>query len=506
MFKTLKNRLPRVIFGLGCWVALLVSARAQTVYVDPAGNVDNVTTFATINAAVKSFADDTIPGVNAGKPAEANIVKIRKFGPFDEAVPLLLGTNASGGGAVALTRLNADDSTLTLEGDGVKPLILGQLCYGFASLAARGQVTFVLRNLVIAPSPTTPPTRYTVTSVGSSSNVVLDNCVVTALPTGATAYTSLSDIPSGILTGTRPHDDTYIRPTTPQASYGAGIQSSGTSTVTLTNTVVTQFGNQSVIESSALVANAVDGFVVLGPGCRIANNAAGIRVRNSGSLLVRGARGNRAVIGENNYYGAGWVNLEGYARAEFSECNFIGRPQALNTAHAGPNSALYVITGTSLSLRECILGGGFAGSGGSIGINLINKPTGMVLIDNITILDHRYAFAHNTAMDYAVTNSIVAGAHSCWTDGNGTITADHCSLPTTGDSANDLIEQVCTVTQVSCTNTDPQFLSTDPADPNFAIVSNPTYVHLAQNGAVLDGGGDFSAPPSSAQRAWTLLE
>jgi hypothetical protein len=468
---------------------------AQIVTVDPAATADGVTVFNTIQDAVLSF--DIGTGSNAADTAP-NIVEVVAFGPFDEVIPAVFGDDVSTGGAIAkivLTDDDRSDNTVTIRGKGVKPLLLVQYAYSFAALTARGTSGLVIENAVIAQSTIASDEaasgqRFIGYAI-DGGQLTFDGCVITALPAEAATYTSLSDIPAGVLDGSAALTDTYVYPanfagrsalaaTNPPATEG-----NDPSTVHLRDTVVTQWGNN----SSALYAqngahlNVTEGTV-------LSNNARGIFIRPGGGarphLTINGTYKNRVRISNNNF-GNDWINIEDAGNVSISDCNFIGRPN---------QNCIRVITGVeSLSITESIFADGERGTGGSTAVRFDVVP-GSLTLDELTIIDHRYAFITNTfgfSGDNAltITNSILGNRTSFANGIVNVVNAINCAFPASGPVAVTNPPFELTVNEIDCIYDDPEFSGLDYGNAGFAIVRSAAYATAAQGGAPLDGGGAY---------------
>jgi hypothetical protein len=408
---------------LCCAGGLLLSAPAQTVTVNATAAANGTSRFKTIAAAMASFGEPN--GANAGNAA-ANVIRIEGFGPFHEVLPAVMDATSLAGGAAATVRLAAGDNQLTLEGMNGRPLVLAQPCYNWSALAVRGDCLLVLRNLVLAPSPTLPPERHFISLVDGSARVRIEGCLLTALPAAATGWSGASHLPDGLADGTLAHDASYIRPTVPSENYGQALHVNANTSATVSDTVITQFASQAVA-SYALHARGT-GKLYLLAGTRLVNNAGGLRARETPEIVMRGTRERRVYIGENNYNGRGWLQLDGYASFTMEECDCYGRPQPGNALDAYPNNCVYSAGTGSLRVRECVFAGGYAGSGGSNAFNFEKTPTS-VAIDNITVLDHRYGLIMQQAMAYTVRDSIFAGLFQVANGGGSTVTLQNCALP-----------------------------------------------------------------------------
>lgn len=488
----MKRHVSRMICASTCAMAIAMAGpgSAQTVTVDPSDpSPDGVTTFSTIKDAVLSF--DSVEGSNKDN-TDPNIVEVVAFGPFDEVIPGIFGSDVTSGGALFKAVLDSSraDNSVTIRGVGVQPLILAQYNYSFAALTARGDSALIFENAIIAQSETSSDAaasgqRHLAYAI-DGGHVEFDNCVVTALPSGAAGYTSKADIPAGVLNGTVPLTGDYVYPqnfagrsalaaTNPAATTGKPDAS-----IHLTNTVVTQWGDNAL----ALYAqNAAELF--LNEGTVIANNAQGIYIRPSGgaapNMTIAGTFINRVLIADNG--GNHWINLLDAGNVSISECNIIGRP--------GNNCIIVDGSLGSLSIEETVFADGERGSGGSTAI-LFNAVPGSLVLDELTIIDHRHGIITNTlgfsgANALTISNSILGNRTNFANGITNEVNAINCAFPASGPVAVTNPPFEVTVNETNCITDDPEFSNTDWGDSGFVVVRSAAYATANSGGGPLDG-------------------
>ncbi len=499
--------------GLYAAVLLLPGAlAAQTVTVDPNATADGVTVFNTIREAVLSF--DVGTGSN-GADTAGNIVEIVAFGPFNEVIPGIFGDDVSTGGALALAVLtdnDRSDNTVTIRGKGVKPLILAQYVYSFAALTSRGSSGLFIENAVIAQSPTSSGDaasgqRHIAYAI-DGGQVAFDDCVVTALPAESVGYTSLADLPAGVLDGTAPYTEGYVYPAnfagraTLAATNPSPTEGQPPSAVRTRNTVVTQWGGGAT--GNALYAQNGSRLDILEGTVISSNEGRAILIRPSGAnkpdMTIQGTFSNRVLI--TNNLGNDWVTLDGAGTVDISECNFIGRP---------PQSCVRAINGIdSLSIVEAIFADGERGTGGSTAIRIDNQVPGSLTLDQLTIIDHRYAFITNTfgfSGDNAltITNSILGNRTNFANGILNEVRAINCAFPASGPVAVEQPPFEVTVHETDCIDDDPEFGGVDYGTPGFAVVHSAAYATAAQGGQPLDGGGSFASDTVDDIGSWFAI-
>jgi len=255
---------------------------SQTVTVD--GTSAPPTNYPTITAALLSF-DSGTSGPNAGNLAP-NVINVTTFGPHDVRIPVL------GTGAVTLigAAVQVVDGTegFSIIGVGIKPLILVQnneVSTGDGIVIQNG-ATNTFENLIMAPSPTGAAVGDDlIYLIGTNSRLDVIDSVITCLPAASATYTSIGDIPAGLLDGSAVADATVIR----TGDNGVFVGAAGNTNVVLNfnNSVIAQQGGGGTPDGFVLSAGAV---ATIGAGSVVsATTRLGVQVSSiTASLTVAG--------------------------------------------------------------------------------------------------------------------------------------------------------------------------------------------------------------------------
>jgi hypothetical protein len=493
--------MPRCAVAFCLFAAFLLgNAFAQTVTVDKSLATTDTTHFKSLRAAIMSFdwVSSTTTGFNAGN-AEPNVINITGFGPYDEDIPMLY-TSASFT-ADYKCKLDAADVTITLQGSGIKPLLLVRfISYDQSGIAVLNSAAYVIRNTVIAPSPTEPPTGRLVHCLGTGIIDIQDSTLC-CLPVASTAYTSIADLPAGVLDGTLAFNDSYVSCVTPGATTGMAAQASGLGTVRFTNSCITQFGVAATAGVSLCAFQS--GTIRLNEGTILRNNTGGIYTRhndatNKSRLIISGQKNNRVIIGKNNPWGNGWLDLRLFSQVDISQCNFIGEPTGYAVS-VGTNGA----TLGSLKISECIFAEGNPATTTSA-IRVAGVPATLAL-DNLTILNQGLGvyYSGTAAASINIIDSIIAGC-TYGLAGAAAFNVAYCALPDSGASANTNTSRGdATLNLGNTIYDDPMFTSEVFGTTGFAHVTNLSYSGKASTSRVLDGGGTADSI-NAAKREWAL--
>lgn len=438
-------------------------AGAQTVTVAKTGTPD----FATIQAAIDSFASDVDPA--------PNVIQITDNALYDEAILITRG--------------------LTLEGTGpTRPILavrtgtnppLTDLNDGLGIFFTTSGETVTLRNLIVIPSTTTPPADDLIRSNSAASitgiSVVLDNILVAPnngsnqpVSDGNTAV-DLTTVTGLVAIG---DDGIFL-----SAATGSGL------TATLTNVVVTH--NQTGSNADGLVAGSATGSVIIGDGCVFSyNGRLGIQANAGQTFRIDAPNQRVKVIGSRGFAGIWFAGAQSVERSinGLIVSDIVGNGNTTGWGIENQNRGTIEATFSNIIISACTMHGILIGNVGS----------GNTTINNVTIARNgRNAIQNSSgsAGDVTINDSILAGNGGTSADeivnnaGTGTITVNFSALVNAGPQALNSALTAGAVTLNNVINADPQFAEvTDFNSADFYKVNNLAYLTAGSANTALRGG------------------
>lgn len=441
-------------------------AGAQTVTVAKTGTPN----FATIQAAIDSFATDVDPA--------PNVIQITDNALYDEAILITRGLTLEGTGA--------SRPVLAVRTGTASPLT--DLNDGLGIFFTTSGETVTLRNLIVIPSSTTPPADDVIRTNSAASitgiSVVLDNILV-APNNGSNQPVSdgNTQVDLTTVTGLVPIGDDGIFLT---AAAGAGL------TATLTNVVVTH--NQTGTGADGLVLSGTTNVasVTIGDGCVFSyNGRLGIQANAGQTFRIDAPNQRVKVIGSRGFAGVWFAGTQTVERT-INGLIVSGVVGALapNTGWGIENQNRGTINAnfSNLIINNCVLHGILIGSTGTgdttinnatiarNGGNAIQNSTGSA--GNVTVNDSILAGNGGTSADEIVNNA-----------GSGTFTVNFSALVDTGPQALNSALTAGTVTLNNVINADPQFPEVaDFNSADFYKVNNLAYLTAGSGSTALRGG------------------
>jgi len=240
--------------------------QTNRVVVDPGAVSDGIATFNSLGDALASFGPG---GHNNGFPG-TNRIEILAFGPYDEELPSI--------------PVGFDDDDFEITTPNGPALVLQQ------SSTWNIERNTPIDGLIIAASSTNTPTGPLVSLSGGTQSIT--NSWILSLPSAASSYTSVGDIPAGIANGTAAHDASLVR-----AGNGLHIENAD---LVASNLIVTQqvngvtlAGSSLDLTSSVVTANAADGIsasagdLTVSGTSNISNNlGAGVNMSGTATLTM----------------------------------------------------------------------------------------------------------------------------------------------------------------------------------------------------------------------------
>lgn len=458
-----------VIFAVGS------TASAQTVTVAKTGTPS----FSTIQAAIDSFDPDP----NAGL---ANVIQITDSALYDEIITV--------------------DVPVTIEGTaGSRPVLALQTNPGslndgiLVSVATETTNSVYLRNLIIIPSLTTPPTDDAIVSVGQNLYLELDNLLITA-NNGSNAPVSTDGLTQADTTGATFFGDDGMFLGSGAAPAGPGFEG------VLKNTVVTHFPLGA--SSDGIVCSATGASYTILEGCVFSFcNRLGIQAHKEFEIL--GSHTNRVYVLGNKGFAGVWFVGGGVAKRTIQGAiiagNGNGTSAGFGIEHQNGGTA-------GLTLTDSILVNNTSDNLRISGVGI----TADIQVKNVTLANQALATASAIDVDPAatanifLTDCIVAGngttnvENTILHNGTGTLTLTGTAVVTAGPFAlNTPTGGTGPVSGTPTTTADPQFVETaNVASSSFFDVANNAYATASSTGGPLAGGADFVG--GSAVNEWSV--
>jgi len=443
-------------------------------------------TYSTVQAAIDSFDPDP----DAGVP---NVIQITDSSVYDEMITV--------------------DVPVTIEGTGASRPVLavkinsgGDANDGLLITIPTGTFNGVtLRNLIIIPSTTTPPTDDAVRSAGQNLNILLDNVLITP-NNGSDAPVTIDGLTEVSLVGCTVFGDDG-------AFLGGGAAPAGDGTlVTMVNTVISHnnnaAGNDGLVASGGITGTG--GFIIQ-DGCVFSfNGRLGIQ---SGSSLQINAPTKRVIVLGNKGFAGIWFAGVGSA---VSPVRTLDGVDVLNNGTS-------TISGWGIEQQN----------GGSVPFSLTNSiiagntsrglligevgTDGLITVENVTIANNGTSAIETNAAHTGLlsfTDCVIAGngtadpLNSILHNGTGAMSISYSAIVTAGPFAltGTGTSGTGTINQSNVINNDPLFIQTVNFQvPEFYDVTAVAYAGAGSGGSDLGGGADY-APPTAVHYSWSLYE
>lgn len=441
---------------------------AQTVTVSKSGSPN----FSTIQSAIDSFASDS-------DPAE-NVILVQDSSVYDEMVTINRPLRLEGSSAVNRPIIAGRNNTA-----GADALVI--------SIPTGTSNTVTLRNLIVIPSKTTPPTDDGIASVGQNLFIFLDNVLVSA-NNGSDQPCTSDGLSTPTVTGTEVFigdDNLFLGPTTTPAGPGTEV---------LMRNLVSSYGNPAGASNDGIVLSGSGLTYTILDGCVFSFN---------GRLGIQAGR---------NFT----INAPTKPVQVIYNKGFAGLWFASASALARDINGLIVMHNSSTGIEH--QNGGTAGLKMSNAIVAQNGATNLQISDvginapinltNVTISNQHTGSAISVLTTASATitlkDSIVAGngtadpVNTIVHNGSGPLTITGSALVTAGPNA--LVAPKTGTGPVSgspSTTADPQFVNIlDPTSPSLYDVANTAYATANSSGGPLRGGADYVG--TSTVRDWTL--
>lgn len=444
---------------------IIASGNAAIITVNSAGGADQTTVSAAITAAV---ANDTI--------------RIVGVGPYNEVITV--------------------NKPLTIEGYGVRPNICVQLNAASPSAGDDGLVitgftgTCILRNLNVIPSLVTPPTDDGIIvnpgTLAQTVSVIMEGVVVCPND-GTDNPVTLDGLTDVDLTGKTPFGDDGMFIT----------DSLGTNEVTVSMVSCIISNNRNGASNDGIVCGRI---LNIGPGCVISyNNRMGIQFSAaSANITIAGSADSRVqVIGNKSATYGGCYMFNGQGSID----------QCIIKDNAGPGiTTLLSATPGGIGLYN--VSNSIIANNGTDGIQLADSAPSHatpLTINKVTFYNNGESpvdvQSGNATSTITVTDCIIAGdgtedvsgTANAYLNNSNTSDINNSALVlvdglsyTLATSSIDGVEGTGTTNLLSIINSDPQFASVDPTNPNFLNVTNFAYNAAGSGGAALAGGAQYT--------------
>jgi len=476
----------RIIGVVVCVLLLPCLAWPATRTVAKSGTPD----FSTIQAAIDFFrTSDPDPGV-------ADTIDITDAAVYDEQITV--------------------DTPVTIQGNAVsRPVICAQLSGVsagdgiFISIATGTANDVTLKNLIVLPSRTSPPTDDVIMSTGQNLNILLDNVLV--------APNNGSDAPVSTDGMTEVNLDPPVQRIGDDCAFlgsGAAPVGDGT-TVTLRNTVLTHAisatATPGVTGNDALVCSSTNtGGYRIEDGCVFSFcNRLGIQANGAaGTFFEVNAPTNRVlVLGNKGFAGIWFAGSSGGVQRDLKGINVIGNGFPYG---GGWGIEQQWSSPVGITIEDAIIAGN---SGPGLNIGSAGSP-GPVTLNRVTIADngtsHILVDAAYTA-PINLTDCIVGGNGSSDGEtnvvvhnGTGTMSLTGCGVILSPTSPMQLAGTgfvgTGTVNIVSAVYENPLFLETaDYQSANYYDVQNNNFGTASATSGPLGGGGDYVGGLSRVQ-------
>lgn len=458
---------------------LAVTAVAPTLYAQTVTVAKTGGTFSTVQAALDSFVGDSNPA--------PNVVQITDNGVYEEMVTVK--------SPVSLVGTGSSRPTLALIGNPVgtgtdSALQNHGLVVNVPTLTTS---TVELKNLILIPSKTTPPTFQAVRTVGVNLFFHVDNVLITA-NNGSDAPVTVDGLTAVDLSAaTQFGDDGMFL----GSAAGGGVTGDGFEAL-ITNTVITH-NRTGVAAEGIVVSNTAvpPRKLKLGDGCVISfNGRHGIQASQDiiidaptkPVLLLGNVRGiwmpgdspnTRYINGLRSINNTSYGILMDNAGGVTAKCTLK------NSIIAG-NGENGVHIATSIAGGADILACTLQGKSTKAPLSITAAATGPVLVRNTILAGD----AGQNSFNYSGTGGLTL-------DSAATITNGSFALSQATSSGNG------TVTGTAVTNSDPEFVETvDFNNPSYFNVASSAYGNISTTGGGLGGGAKYVG--TSGVNDWTV--
>lgn len=462
-------------------------------------------------AAVASAQTRTVPGDHATVAAAlaffnpdpdaltANVIQITDSAVYDEVFEITVPVTIEGTGAsrpVLTARINpAGDAN-----DGLRVDVAGDV---------------TLRNLIIIPSTTTPPTDDLVRTGPTGVNITLENVLITS-NNGTNAPVSTDGLSPASMVGAVTNGDD-----------GAFIAGTGTTAV-LTNVVITHIQNASAGDDGIVCSAAAASFTI-NDGCVFSyNGRLGIQAAGSTSFVINAPTTRVKVIGNQGFAGIWFAGGQSTTRS-LNGVDVLDNVSV--TANQGWGIELQNGNPATPNVLSNAIISGNGGQGLIIGDTASIAPgTVTTNISNVTIarnVNGAISIPVGAAAPVApavaaihtvnITDSILAGNGGASVTDNirndnvgSSVTISNSAVVLAGPQAlnGSGIGGSVAITLTNVINADPMFLgTTDFTLSNFYDVGNSAYATAGTGSTPLTGGAQYDPlpPVSMASDTWSLL-
>lgn len=447
----------------------LSSAHAQTVTVSKTGSP----TYSTIQEAINHFTSD--PDTNV-----PNVIQVLDDAVYDELITIT--------------------APLTLEGTGSnRPIITPQLNSGNDGMNIQidnGQTSnaVYLRNLIVIPSLTAPPTDDGICSIGQNLYVEIDNVLVTA-NNGSNQPVSVTGLAEVDTSGATFFGDDGIYLGGTLAPAGPGTE------VFLRDTVVTHLRNAGAGRDGLVLGGNTGTRFNIGEGCVFSYNGR-LGIQAGSDVAIEGSDENPVMIVGNAgfaglWYGSGSPNVRRVSHAIIANNTAMGIEQQNGGAATFELTDSVVVNNGSNALM--------------IADNLVAAPAAITrsTLGNSTAGPAIGVSAANT-FDVTITDSIIIGNGSANADntiqhdGTGALIFSGSAAVTAGPHALTTVTGgTGTVSGAPTTTADPEFVdTTDFTSDDFFDVAAGVYSTASSTNGPLGGGADFVG--TSDVETWSI--